>query len=156
MKEFIEKEKARLQALFAGFNRQGSWIEIRERGEEPLRLGLVDSYTVTRVAPHFNSAGEMTHADFWLLFKTAGYDQGFQYSHTIKVCRWEQEDTYLIDLFDDRDRRFHAELIMEVSEPGMVEDWKDWQKYKAENKERFEAADQSILEEHIKIAEEWV
>ena len=155
MKEFIEKEKERLQALFAKFNQQGSWIEMRERDGEPIRLGLVDSYTVTRVAPIFNASGEMTHSDFWLLFKMAGYDQGFQFSHTIKVRRWEQDDTYLIELFDDMDRRFHVELIMEVSEAGMVEDWKAWQKYKAENRERFEAADQSILEEHIKIAEEW-
>jgi hypothetical protein len=34
-------------------------------------------------------------------------------------------------------------------------DWKAWRKYKAENQERFETDDQSILEEHIKIAEEW-
>jgi len=155
MKEFIEQEKERLQALFAEFNRQGSWIEMRERGEEPIRLGMVDSYTVTRVAPHFNASGEMTHADFWLLFKMAGYDQGFQFSHTIKVCRWEQDDTYLIDLSDNRDRRFHVELIMDVAEAEMIKDWKAWQKYKAANRERFDLADRDILAEHIRIAEEW-
>jgi len=37
----------------------------------------------------------------------------------------------------------------------MIEDWNTWQKYKAENKERFDEADQSILEEHFRIAEEW-
>ena len=59
MQEFIAQEKARLQALFEEFNRDGSFIVMREGRGEPLPLGLVDSYTVTRVAPHFDSQGNV-------------------------------------------------------------------------------------------------
>ena len=52
MKEFIEKEKARLQALFGPFNEGSSWMTLIEPSREPVRLGLIDSYTVTCVAPH--------------------------------------------------------------------------------------------------------
>ncbi|GAB4231647.1 MAG: hypothetical protein Kow00109_03870 [Acidobacteriota bacterium] len=40
-----------------------------------------------------------------------GYDEGFRHAHTGKVVRRSQEETYLIDLTDDRDRRFHLELV---------------------------------------------
>ncbi len=36
-----------------------------------------------------------------------------------------------------------------------IQDWKDWQAYKRQNKDRFELIDADLLAEHIKIAEEW-
>jgi hypothetical protein len=116
MQEFIAQEKARLQSLFEEFNRDGSFIVMREGRGEPLPLGLVDSYTVTRVAPHFDAAGNTTKTDFWVMWKSVGYDNGYQYTHTIKVVEWSREDTYEIDLADDLGRRYHIELIMDATE----------------------------------------
>jgi len=70
MKEFIEKEKAKLQDLFAPFNDGGSWMSLVEPGRDSVRLGIVDSYTIIRVAPHFDAEGEVKRVDFWLLVKT--------------------------------------------------------------------------------------
>ena len=155
MREFIEKEKSRLQKIFEPFNAQGSWMRLTEPGRGSVRLGMIDSYLVTRVAPVFHASGEVKRVEFWLLFKAIGYDEGFQHSHTIKVVRWSQEDTYLIDLIDDRGRRFHAELIFPGLEPELAAGWEYWQRYRRENRGRFSQIDAEILEEHIQIAEEW-
>ena len=69
-----------------------SWMRMTEGGHEPLGLGVIDSYIVTR----------MVWDVFRLLFKEAGYNNGFQYSHTIKIVSRDQCDTYLIDLVDAR------------------------------------------------------
>jgi hypothetical protein len=155
MKEFIEKEKARLQALFEPFNTGGSWMTLAEKGRGSVRVGFVDGFTVTRVAPHFDAGGEVTRVDFWLLLRMLGYDEGFQHIHTIKIVSWSQDDTYLLDLLDDRDRRFHIELIFPDQEPDQAADWKRWSGYKAENRDRFERIDAELLSEHTRIAEEW-
>lgn len=155
MKEFIAQEKARLQALFEEFNRDGSFVVLREGHGEPLPLGLVDSYSVTRVAPHFDAAGNVAKTDFWVMWKSVGYDNGYQYTHTIKVVEWSREDTYEIDLTDDLGRRYHIELIMDATEHDYVLDWRKWQRYKTENASEFEIVDAQLLEEHTKIAESW-
>lgn len=154
--DFIASEKARLQSLFDEFNRDGSIMVIREAHYTPLEFGLVDSYTVTRVAPHFDAAGSVTKVDFWLLFKSVGYNNGCQYSHTIKVVSWSQDDTYMIDLVDDRGRRYHIELIMDATEHDYVVSWGKWQRYKRENSEMFETIDAQILAEHIEMSESWI
>lgn len=155
LNEFIASEKAKLQKLFDEFNTTGSWMEMREGNGDPLNFGLIDSYLITRVAPHFDTNGNVTRTDFWLLFKSAGYNNGWQYAHTIKVVDWGQEDGYLIDLTDDRRRKFHIELLFPTQDVEMVSDWKDWQRYKAENKAMFEQIDAHLFEEHVQIAEEW-
>ena len=155
MQEFIAQEKARLQALFDEFNRDGSFIVLREARSEPLYLGLVDSYTVTRVAPYFDAAGNVTRTDFWVMWKSVGYNNGYQYTHTIKVVEWSREDTYEIDLTDDRGRRYHIELIMDATEHAYVLDWRKWQRYKMENASELEIIDAQLLEEHTRMAEAW-
>ena len=72
-----------------------------------------------------------------------------------KVIRWSQEDTYLIELTDDRGRRFHIELIFPDQEPDLASDWRSWRRYKSENRDRFERIDADLLTEHVRIAEEW-
>ena len=79
MKEFIEKEKARLQALFEPFNTGGSWMTLADKGRTPVRVGIVDGFIVTRVAPQFDAGGNVTRVDFWLLIRLSGYDEGFQH-----------------------------------------------------------------------------
>lgn len=155
MRKFIAQERARLQALFDEFNRAGSFLVMREGHSEPLPLGLIDSYTVTRVAPHFDAAGSVTKTDFWVMWKSVGYNNGYQYSHTIKIVDWSREDSYELDLADDLGRRYHIELIMDATEHDYVLDWRKWRNYKAENAPEFEIIDAQILEEHVRIAEEW-
>jgi len=155
MKDFIASEKERLQALFDEFNKEGSLMVMREGHDTPLPFGLIDSYTVTRVAPHFNATGNVTKTDFWLMFKSVGYNNGYQYTHTIKVVSLSQDDTYLIDITDDRDRRYHVELIMDATEHDYVVAWRKWQRYKSENAAEFEIIDAQLLDEHTKIAEAW-
>jgi len=155
MKEFIDKEKGRLQALFEPFDKGGSWMSLVEPGREAVRLGIVDSYSVTRVAPHFDAKGEIKRIDFWLLFKAVGYDEGFQHAHTIKVVKWSQEDTYLLDLVDDRTRKYRIELIFLDQEPELASDWSHWRRYKMRNRDRFSLIDADLMSEHLQIAEEW-
>lgn len=155
MKEFIASEKARLQVLFDEFNHDGSIIVMREGHDAPLPLGLVDSYTVTRVAPHFDAQGNVTQTDFWVMFKSVGYSNGYQYTHTIKVVGWSSEDSYELDLTDDLGRRYHIELIMDMTEHDYVVDWRTWKNYKAVNAAEFEIIDAQILAEHTTIAEGW-
>ena len=92
MKDFIEQEKRRLQEALHWFNNRGSRMTVRENGVLFLDI-LVDSFTVTRIAPHFDTAGNHLRTDFWLLWKALGYDEGFQHAHTIKVVDVLVEDT---------------------------------------------------------------
>ncbi len=155
MNELVNQEKTQLQALFDPFNERGSWMSLAEGREQPMRLGIMEGCTVTRVAPQFDTRGNVTHVEFWLFHKALGYHEGFQHAHTIKVVRWSQEDTCLLDLVDDRDRRFHIELIFPELEPDLEADWKQWQAYKTENREMFERIDAQLLAEHIEIADNW-
>ncbi len=160
MKEFIEQERQRLQGLLRLFNERGSRMEVY--GEDGKRIlgDLVDSFTVTRLAPHFDAQGNHTGADFWLLWKSVGYDNGWQYAHTVKIVQVRVRDTLedcwlIVDLTDDQGRRFHVELIEPVIEKDYAADWRDWQDYKAKNTEMFARIDAEMLEEHLRIAEEW-
>ena len=155
MNELIDQERSRLQTLCDPLNRDGSWMTLAEGCSEPIPLGVIDGYTVTRVAPHFDSKGDFTRVDFWLFFKALGYDEGFQRAHSIKVLRWSQEDFNFLDLLDDHVRRFHIELIFPDQEGDLAADWNRWRQYKAANRAPFEHIDAELLAEHIGIAENW-
>jgi len=155
MKEFIAGEKAGLQVLFDEFNRDASIMVMREGRDTPLPLGLVDNYTVTRVAPHFDTAGNVTKTDCWVRWKSVGYNNGYHYTHTMKVVAWGSEDSYELDLTDDIGRHYHIELIMDITEHDYVVDWRTWQNYRAANAAEFEIIDAQILAEHTVIAEGW-
>lgn len=156
MKEFIQKEKARIQEAFREFNERGAWMVLRDgAGKVDIRLGLVDSFIVTRVAPKFDASGNHTGTDFWLLWKAVGYDDAYQHSHTVKVVRWWQDDVYMIDFVDSFDRHHHAEFPLDITEPDVIRDMRIWHAYKEANAARFAKIDAGILEEHIRIAEGW-
>jgi hypothetical protein len=155
MQAAIEELRAKLQGLFDEFNTDGSWMSAMDADGKEIWRDLIDSYTVTRLAPHLDAEGNITKTDFWLMFRWVGYNNGFQYTHTIKVVNRSQDDTYLLDLTDDRGRRYHIELIMDVAEHDCVVAWNRWLRYKDENRELFEAIDAQLLEEHVRIAEGW-
>jgi len=158
MQEFIQQEKARLQEEFRLFNERGSYVTVyNEDDGQRLFRDIADSFLVTRVAPRFDAQGNVTHTNFWLLWKVLGYDQGFQHAHTIKVVRWWRDggDWAEMDVLDDVGRRHHIELIEPICEAGYAADWNRWQAYRRKNQERFEKMDAQILAEHVRIAEEW-
>src|SRR5689334_2997422 len=136
MKEAIEAEKAKLQRMFDLVHEDGSYMRLVAKGDSAVDFGLIDSYLVTRVAPVFGTDGSLNKVDFWLFWKSAGYDEGFQYAHTIKVVDWEQEDSFLLDLVDDNGERFHVEGLVPPAEPRYVEQWARWREHKASDPER--------------------
>ena len=156
MQEFIAQETARLQVMFDRMNAEGTRITVFNDDGSCLLGDLVDNLRVTRIAPFFDSQGAVTRTDFWLLWKSVGYDEGFQYAHTIKVLKCHVEDPGIeIELTDDQGRRHLLELIEPHQEAEWARDWERWQKYRTENRERLEEIDQELLAEHIRIAEEW-
>ena len=168
MKDFIEQEKQRLQVALLWFNSRGSRMTVSERGSGVFLDTLVDSFTVTRIAPHFDAAGNHLRTDFWLLWKALGYDEGFQYAHTIKVINVQVDDNLtaghegkettawlIVDLTDDLGRIHHIEVIEPVSEPELAADWQRWIAYRQKNAERFLRIDDQLQAEHLRIAEDW-
>jgi hypothetical protein len=156
MKEFITKERVRLQAMFDRMNAEGVRITVFNEDGSRLFGDLVDSLRVTRIAPFFDSQGAVTRTDFWLFWKCVGYDEGFQYAHTTKVVKCRVVDPGIeIELTDDQGRRHLLELIEPHQEAELARDWKHWQQYREENRERFAEIDRELLAEHVRIAEEW-
>lgn len=143
-----EKKRRRLQELFDQFNEGGSWMRVDFRdGCEPVQMGLQDSYRVTRVDEN----------SFWLMHRPVGYHSESHYTHTHRIVEWSQEDTYLLDLVTDSGLHFHIELLMPVVkvEADMLEDWKRWRSYKADNREMFDKIDADLLATHVEMAENW-
>jgi hypothetical protein len=156
MQEFIAQETARLQAIFARMNAEGTRITVFNEDGSRLLGDLLDSLRVTRIAPFFDSQGTVTRTDFWLLWKSVGYDDGFQYAHTIKVVKFRVVDPGIeIELTDDQGRRHLLELFEPHQEAPWARDWMHWRQYREENRERFEEIDLELLAEHIRLAEEW-
>lgn len=156
MNELVQKERQKLQQLFAPFNQKGAWMTVDMLGsEKPLEFGLMDSFMPTRVLPYVDKSGNVTNVEFWLLFKSAGYNNGWQYSHTKKMVSWIQEDTYELDLVDDDGWKYHIELIFPELDPELKNQWDYWQNYKKSRSRFFKEIDRNILEEHVEIAKYW-
>ena len=137
--------RQRLQALFDEFNSGGSTVVMHDDGPDPSRMFVQDSYTVTRVD------GEV----FWLMFRPVGYQDDWHHTHTIKVLSWSQADGYELDLFDDLGRRFHVELIFSELDPGPAETWAKWKAYRRRNRKMFAEVDATLLDRHMRLAEDW-
>lgn len=168
MENIIAEEKARIQRQFHWLNERGCRLQIRERGGENFIDTITAELTVTRIAPHFDASGEIIRTDFWLLWKELGYQEGFNYSHTIKVVNVSVDDTLtaqsggsevnawlIVELTDDLDRIYQLEMIEPVSEPAHAKQWEAWLAFRKNNRDLFQRIDSEILVEHIKIAEDW-
>lgn len=168
MEKLIAEEKARIQKQLHWFNERGCRLQIREHGGENFIDTIAAELTVTRIAPHFDAAGKVIRTDFWLLWKELGYQEGFNYSHTIKVVNVSVDDTLtaqsdgaeinawlIAELTDDLNRIYHLEMIEPVSEPAYAKQWETWLAARKDNRNMFMRMDSEILAEHIKIAEGW-
>jgi len=82
MKEAIQAEKARLQAVLDAVTAPGATMSIffPEGGSHRFE---VDSFTVLRAMPQVDAAGNVALWRYDLMFKEVGYDQGMQYVHLI-------------------------------------------------------------------------
>lgn len=168
MENIIAEEKARIQRQLHWFNERGCRLLIRERGGETFIDTITAELTVTRIAPNFDASGKIIRTDFWLLWKELGYQEGFNYSHTIKVVNVSVDDTLtaqsagaeinawlIVELTDDLDRIYKLEMIEPVSEPAHAKQWEAWLAFRKNNRDLFQRIDSEILAEHIKIAEDW-
>lgn len=156
MSDLVRIECHKLQNLFAPFNSKGAWMSVDMiDGQKPIDFGLMDSFVPIRVLPYVDKSGDVTSVVFWLLFKSAGYNNGWQYSHTKKMVSWIQDDTYELDLVDDDGWKYHIELIFPELDPGMKKLWDDWQKYKRSRAQYFKEIDRNILRDHVDIANNW-
>ena len=168
MENIIAEQKSRIQKQFHWLNERGCRLQIRERGGENFIDTITAELTVTRIAPHFDASGEIIRTDFWLLWKELGYQEGFNYSHTIKVVNVSVDDTLtaqsggsevnawlIVELTDDLDRIYQLEMIEPVSEPAHAKQWEAWLAFRKNNRDLFQRIDSEILVEHIKIAEDW-
>lgn len=168
MEKLIAEEKARIQKQLHWFNERGCRLQIREHGGEKFIDTIAAELTVTRIAPHFDAAGKFIRTDFWLLWKELGYQEGFNYSHTIKVVNVSVDDTLtaqsdgaeinawlIAELTDDLNRIYHLEMIEPVSEPAYAKQWETWLAARKNNLDIFLRMDSEILAEHIKISEGW-
>lgn len=168
MENIITEEKSRIQRQFHWLNERGCRLQVRERGGENFIDTITAELTVTRIAPHFDASGKIIRTDFWLLWKELGYQEGFNYSHTIKVVNISVDDTLtaqsggseinawlIVELTDDLDRIYNLEMIEPVSEPAHAKQWEAWLAFRKNNRDLFQRIDSEILVEHIKIAEDW-
>lgn len=135
-------------------NRKGSVMKCTDK-DGLLFDTIMDSVMITR-----------TEEDaVWLFWKSLGYDQGPQYAHTTKIVEIELDEIIeddkngaqwaIVDLVDDRGRKYNIELIHPQLHPDYHKLWVKWTKYKNDHKDAFRKMDDRLLEEHKEIADEW-
>jgi hypothetical protein len=168
MNEVIAQEKSRIQNLFRLFNQNGCRMQVREHGGENFIDTIIAEWIVTRIAPHFDTAGKITRVDFWVVWKELGYSEDRRCCHTTKIIGVDVDDTLpaeidgqtidawlIVELIDERKRIHHIEMIEPVTEPDHAADWKQWTQYRTDHPNLFKRIDESVLEEHLEMAEEW-
>ena len=161
---------ARYQAMFDQFNEQGCTSTLYQDAASPLLLpfsersaadharyhelqratlplGLWDSRIVTRAEPHV----------FWVMHKSCGYNNGWQYTHTSKIAHWSWYEPYILDLIDHMGRCIRiTRLIPSRANEKLIAAWERWQRYRKRKRKMFERIDAAFLKEHTAFAENWV
>lgn len=136
-------------------NRNGSIMKCSDDDGE-LFTTIVDSMIITRKESD----------NLWLFWKAAGYDQGQQYAHTIKITNLTIDDSvndkdsgkqWVSLIFsDDKGRRYTLEMILPSLFPQEYKHWVKWTKYRNEHQKGFRATDERLLKEHQEIADTWL
>ena len=136
-----------MQAIFDRFNTQGSWAALYWPDGDYTRLGVQAHWEIARV-------GE--DGACWITHRAVGYQQGWQFVHTLKIVRAASEDPpYELDLVDDRGRQLHVEAIEPHTEPDETALWQEWLAYREANAALFAQIDRQLRAEHRHIAETW-
>ena len=120
-----------------------------------MKMGLVDSFIVTRVNPDFDANGNMKEwTDFWVMLKLVGYDAEYRFTHTHKIVRLHWDEPYLLWLWDDIGRRLEIEIVHSCEAENYPR-WQKWLKYRERNAARLQRSAEGLLAEHTEIAEGW-
>lgn len=130
-------KKEDLQNMLKFINRNGSIMRIIDIDGDQL-FPMIDSFIVQAVA------GQAITVQW----REVGYDFGPQYIHTVDFVKFEIDDftedkydgkqIFIFDAVDDIGRAYHCEMIAKEVEPGPYASWKQWNKYKTDNKELFD------------------
>lgn len=132
---------------FLFLNRYGSIMKAVGEDGVPLFTTMIDSFT-----PEGDDGDAMLV--FW---KEVGYQNGPQFSHTGRFTSIEVDDSLedkhdgeqwlIIDMEDEKGRKYHVEMLDKVTNADECEKWKKWTKYKAKNAALFAKIDQAMLDQ---------
>lgn len=137
-----------LQQIFDHLNEAGCWLGIYWPDGDYTRIGVQAHFEITRVTNDETAV--------WVTLWSVGYQEGWQYVHTIKVVRRSSDDPPLeIDLVDERGRQFHIEAIEETTEPDEAAVWQAWKTFREHEQALFASIDATLREEHLQIAASW-
>jgi len=137
-----------LKTVLEHLNTVGCWLGIFWPDGDYTRLGVQARLEITRVADDA--------AAVWVTLWSVGYQEGWQFVHTINVVRWSSDDPPLeIDLVDERGRQFHIEAIEPITEPDEAAVWQAWQAFRDREQALFASIDAALHEEHRQIAATW-
>lgn len=126
----------------------GCWLGIYWPDGDYTRIGVQARLEITRVADDATAV--------WVTLWSVGYQEGWQFVHTIKVVRWSSDDPPLeIDLVDERGRQLHIEAIEPFTEPNEAAVRQAWLAYRECEQVLFESIDATLSEEHRQIAATW-
>ena len=132
----------------AYLNTHGSWLGIFWPDGDYTRIGVQARLEMPRFAEDGSAV--------WVTLWSIGYQEGWQYVHTVKVVRWSSDDMpYELDLVDDRGRQCHLEAIEPYTEPHEAVVWQEWLAYRAREATRFVEIDASLRAENQHIADTW-
>lgn len=139
---------ADVQRLLDLFNVRGCWLGIYWPDGDYTQMGVQARVEIPRIATDGHAC--------WVTFWSVGYQQGWQYVHTIKVVRWSSDDPSMeLDLVDDRGRQFHLEAIEPYTEPDEAATWQQWLTYRESEADMVARTDAALRAEHEAFAENW-
>jgi len=141
MKYTADERKER----FLFINRNGSTMEIIDGDGEKLFKIMINS-----LVPMGDEDGLMV-----ILWKEVGYNNGGHCHHFARITNIEVDDSLddkhdgeqwlIIDMEDEEGRKYHVEMLDDVTNFNECEKWKVWNKYKAKNAELFKRIDAAII-----------
>jgi hypothetical protein len=153
MKQIVQAEKARLQAVLDVVTAPGATMSIYLPDGGSHRFE-VDSFVVLRAVPQVDAEGNVAAWRYDLMFKEVGYDQGMQYVHLISgAVLVEQAHDQSVLLEDEHGNRYVANAIEPAIDPIERTLFAEWRAHKAEQAERFERIDRQFLDEYIQMVE---
>lgn len=153
----LKEEKRELQALFEPFE-ELAFMQVSNADESFLvEIPLLVAIQVQRIGIDFDAEGEEIGRCAWITFVDAAFEQGPQFTHTLKIIEWGYNgpDEYIILMRDFSGRHFRLEQIYPDLEPARARTVAAWVDYKVRGGQDLIARLDAALEAHRGIAEEW-
>ena len=125
--------------MFERYNRNGAAVTLLVDGEE-IDLGPGVEFRVLH-ATEDNAGG----VDFWLMWKALGYQEGPQFTHTVRIVSAAAGEGEL-RIADD------AGQVLVLAPYADQDRWRAWQEYRRANAQMFARADTALLDEARRTA----